>query len=239
MFLNDDAVFIADSHIQKNRDALIYKLNNLKNTISKIPSQIVLLGDISNLLVGGIKNSEKENKEFIKCIKSIGTQIIYFEGNHDFNLSKIFNQENITIIDRSSQPLIADYKNKKILLAHGDIFLNKKYELYINTITSKKMISFLNYVDYISKGNIFNLIQKKVKAKTIKYPDNSKSIVDNRIIKYREYIKSQNIKIDMIIEGHYHIGKIINNKDFTYVSMPSFYHNAEIFDIQSKKFIII
>ena len=44
--INDDAIFIADSHIQKNRDALIYKLNNLDSIRQKIPSQIVFLGDI-------------------------------------------------------------------------------------------------------------------------------------------------------------------------------------------------
>ena len=239
MRLNDDAIFIADSHTQKNRDALIYKLNNLKMIMPKIPSQIVLLGDIANLLVGGIKSSEKENEELIKCIKNIKSQIIYFEGNHDFNLSKIFDCDNITTISRASQPIIMQYKNKKILLAHGDIFLNKQYELYINTITSNKVITFLNYIDFISKNIIFDFIQKKIKAKIIKYPNNEDYIIQNRISKYKTYIKLLDTKIDMIIEGHFHIGKIINDKDFVYVAMPSFYHNAKIFDLKNIKFAII
>lgn len=233
--INDDAIFIADSHIQKNRDALIYKLNNLDSIRQKIPSQIVFLGDISNLLVGKIRSSEIINEKLIECIKNLKSQIIYFEGNHDFNIKSILDSPNI-IIPRDMQPVIARYKNKTIILAHGDIFLDQKYEFYINTITSKKMISFLGCLDFVSKGKIFNIINNKVKAKEIKYPRNADSIINQRISAYKNYIKSLDIKVDMVIEGHFHIGKIINDKDFIYVAMPSFCHDAKIFDIQNKKF---
>ena len=233
MFLNinDDAIFIADSHIQKNRDALIGKLNQINKT-----SQIIFLGDISNLFVGGIKSSEKINEELIKCIKNLQSQIIYFEGNHDFNLKNTLDSANIKIIPRENQPALAQYKDKMILLAHGDIFLNKKYECYIKMLTSKKIIAFLGYLDFISKGKIFNMINKKVSAKAIKYPYNIDSIINRRIYVYKNYIQSLNVKIDMVIEGHFHIGRIIENRDFVYVAMPSFYHNAKIFDIKNKQF---
>ena len=98
------------------------------------------------------------------------------------------------------------------------------------------MISFLKYLDSISKGKIFNIINNKVTAKVIKYPYNADSIISHRISAYKDYIKSLNIKVDMIIEGHFHIGKIIYDEDFVYVAMPSFYHDAKIFDINNKKF---
>ncbi|RDU58126.1 metallophosphoesterase [Helicobacter sp. MIT 99-5507] len=234
--INDDAIFIADSHIQKNRDALIYKLNNLNAITQKNPSQIIFLGDIANLLVGGIKSSEKINEELIECIKNLKSQIIYFEGNHDFNIKNILDSANIKVIPRDMQPAIAHYKDKTLLLAHGDIFINKKYEFYINTITSKKMILFLGCLDSVSKGKIFNIINNKVVAKEIKYPYNADSIINNRISIYKNYVKSLNTKIDIIIEGHFHIGKIIKEKDFIYIAMPSFYHDAKIFNIYNKKF---
>lgn len=239
MQINDDAIFIADSHSQKNRDALLYKLNNIGKIRQKIPSQIILLGDIANLLIGGMDSSEIINKDFIKCIKNLDSQIIYFEGNHDFNLANIFDTKNIKIINRKLQPTIAHYKNKNILLAHGDIFLDKKYEFYINTITSNKTISLLNCIDSMSNGKFFNLANSKVEAKIIKYPYDTDSLINSRISAYRSYIKALDTKIDMIIEGHFHIGKIIINKDFMYVAMPSFCHNAKIFNIQNEEFEII
>ena len=235
--INDDAIFIADSHIQKNRDALIHKLNYLHTTRQKNPSQIILLGDISNLLVGGIESSHKINKGLIECLKHLPSQIIYFEGNHDFNIGCIL--DSIITIPRVSQPIIARYKDKTVLLAHGDIFLNKKYEWYIKTITSKAIISLLGYVDSITRGKIFDIINDKIKAKAIRYPKDIESIVNSRIQSYKRYIKSLDKRIDMVIEGHFHLGRILHTKDFTYIAMPSFYHEAKIFDIQEERFEIL
>lgn len=233
--INYDAIFIADSHTQNNRDALIFKLNNL----SSIPSQIFLLGDISNLLIGGIKSSVESNKDLIDALQnlSLKSQIIYFEGNHDFDLAPIL--PNIIKIPRYSQPIVADYKNSKILLAHGDLFLDKKYEIYIRILTSKKIIKFLSVIDSVICGKIYNFIRKKVEQKKINFPQNEDSIIERRISIYMDYIKSRNLNIDMVVEGHFHIGKIAKNRDFVYVALPSFYYEGSIFDIKNDCFSVL
>ncbi|RAX54389.1 hypothetical protein CCY99_03275 [Helicobacter sp. 16-1353] len=233
--INDDAIFIADSHTQENRDSLVLKLNNLSN----IPSQIFLVGDISNMLIGGIKSSVATNKNLIDSLHTLSqkSQLIYFEGNHDFDLEPIL--PNIKKIPRISQPILANYKNNNILLAHGDLFLDAKYEIYIRILTSKKTISFLRILDIVSCGKIYAFIRKKVENKKIKLPYNADSIIKSRIQSYRNYLKSQNLSIDMIIEGHFHIGKIAKNKDFTYIALSSFYYDETAFNIKNNCFSVI
>ncbi len=231
--INNDAIFIADSHIQQHSGKLLQALNCIKD----ITSQIFLLGDISNILVGNIKSSIEANKELIDLINKIShkTQIIYFEGNHDFHLTQIL--PHATIITRKEQPQICKYNNKNILLAHGDIFLNKQYEYYIAALTSPKMAKILQFFDTISAGNIYQLIHKKVQNKKISVPYNVDSIVQKRILAYKQYIKSLHIHIDMVIEGHFHIGKITQSEDFTYIALPSFYYDEKVFKLQSNCFL--
>lgn len=207
----NDAIFIADSHTQNNRDALIFKLENLSN----IPSQIFLLGDIANLLVGGIKSSVESNINLINSLHRLSqqSQIIYFEGNHDFNLEPIL--PNIIKIPRISQPVMANHKNIKILLAHGDLFLDKTYEAYIRILTSKKTIAILRVLDFITCGRLYSAIRKKVEIKKIRFPQDIDSLLNHRINTYSNYLKSHNLDIDMVIEGHFHMGRIAKSSDFT------------------------
>lgn len=233
--INDDTIFIADSHAQGNRDSLISKLNNLP----KIPSQIFLVGDISNILVGGIKRSVEYNKNIIDLLQYLSskTQLIYLEGNHDFNLNNIL--PNIKKIPRKNQPIIAKYNNLNVLISHGDIFLNQQYEIYIRIITAESTIKFLNFINSLSKNKIYDFIHKKVEAKKIIFPNNKESIIKERITKYQKYIKSNNLEINIIIEGHFHIGEINKNKDFAYIGLPSFYYNGSAFNIKNMKFTIL
>lgn len=206
--IKDDAIFIADSHTQNGRDSLLLMLEN----ITAIPSQIILLGDIANILVGNLKSSLKSNETFLKALNTLSqkTQIIYFEGNHDFNLTSILPYA--TIIPRKKQPILASFRNKRILLAHGDIFMDKKYEIYINALTAEITRIAMQMLDFVTFGKLYKFIESKVKNKHIKLVRNNKAIrkiIDSRINLYKNYIESLNINVDMVIEGHFHLGKMI------------------------------
>lgn len=208
--INNDAIFIADSHTQNGRDALLFTLDRIAG--NAMPSQIFLLGDIANILVGNLKSSLKANENLLKTLESLSqkTQIFYFEGNHDFNLNAILPR--IVTIPRKNQPLIARFNDKRILLAHGDIFLNRGYEIYIKILTANITGKVLKMLDFVTFGKLYRFIESKVQNKRIKIVATNHAIheiIKHRIAKYQSHIKKLNICVDMVIEGHFHLGKIV------------------------------
>lgn len=232
--LNDDVIFIADSHTKDNDTSLISMLQSL----NPLPSQIVLLGDISHILVGNLKLSLESNKSLIDTLERLSkqTKIIYFEGNHDFNLSNAFS--NIITIPRCKQPLLARFRDKNILLSHGDLFLDKKYEIYIKALTSKPISYVLQALSLLSFGKLYRLIHNLVQEKKITYAYNIKHLVESRIEAYKKYINLHNIQVDIVIEGHFHIGKIMQDSSFSYIAMPSFYYDKSYLKLADSSFKI-
>ena len=260
--IQNDAIFIADSHTQissqNRRDSLILALQKMCDS-NATPSQIFLLGDISNILVGNLKSSVKSNETLLKAIDSLSkkAQVLYFEGNHDFNLEGIL--PNVRKIPRKNQPLLATFGKKRVLIAHGDIFLDKKYEIYIKILSAKWTCKMLQMADFATFGRLYNFIEKKVQSKKIRFLRESGAIcalMQSRIQKYKNYIDSQNLQVDLVIEGHFHLGKIVErdlcespkntqdsresttkNSHFCYVALPSFLVNGEIFCIKKCDFV--
>ncbi|WP_334095315.1 metallophosphoesterase [Helicobacter typhlonius] len=259
----NDAIFIADSHFMplnttlndESKNASIALLNYFKSlldSVQNIPSQIFLMGDIAHLLFGGISSSHKTHKELLELIISLSahSQIWWFEGNHDFNLvwigalKKHFNR--IFIVPRNDQPKAFLFKSngakKRILLAHGDLFLNTKYELYIRCMRTQFLQFCMRFIDFVTFGNLYHNIIAKVNRKHIRVGKAQMSeFAPLRICAYEKYMRKKlNIDdlvnldsiFDAVIEGHFHIGQTYSN-GAVYVSLPSFYINGSIFAIQS------
>jgi UDP-2,3-diacylglucosamine hydrolase len=217
--LAKDTIFISDSHCNNQNKEL---LNILKKENA---SMIIFMGDIFDLLFGEISQSIKENQDLINIINeiSINKEIIYLEGNHDFNLKKIF--PNIKIYPINKQPLIVSYKDKKIALSHGDKNISLVYSLYTSIIRNKPFLFFLNFLNNILNNKILNLIKKSKENKNRCYEiNNFKDIVYKKMKYYKE---------DYIIEGHFHQDKeyIINNKK--YINLPAFICSKDIKKIET------
>ncbi|RDU68949.1 hypothetical protein CQA62_04945 [Helicobacter cholecystus] len=225
--LNSDALFIADSHYnhQNSRDLLGY----LHLLFDHPPSQIVLFGDIAQVLVGNLKSSLKANIELIDLLSSFEkTQMIWLEGNHDFALSALQKKgylNNTTMIPRQCQPLLAEFEGKSYYLAHGDLFLGIGYELYARILRHSQEILWL--IDWLSGGEIYEEFEEKLYSKAIRQENfHFFEFSARRIMAYQKYARKQGVKIDGIIEGHFHIGKKIEIKGIKYISLPAFYFTS-------------
>lgn len=208
MQLKEDCLFIADSHYNSNRQELKLFLNKLlKKEINT--SQLVLMGDMFDFLSPQIKFFVKQNNEVINLLNDLSKdiEIIYLEGNHDFNLKTIF--PNIKIIARQNQPLMCKYNDKITAIAHGDIFTPKKYDIYTAIIRNKMTLFILNLFDinnWISNRVNNWLLNKKLCSKCKDF----ELFAQHRISLYPT-------NIDLIIEGHFHFGDNFLN----YVNVPS------------------
>ncbi|RDU70569.1 metallophosphoesterase [Helicobacter brantae] len=224
--LNSDALFIADSHYNPhNATALVGYLQALKDNP---PSQIVLMGDVTQVLVGNLKSSIQANMPLLQALKELkDTQIFWLEGNHDFalkNIAKIL--DNATFIPRTLQPIRAEFEGKIYLLAHGDLFLSWRYSAYINLMRHSTFWFWL--VDFLSSGEIYEEVEEKLYHKPIKKRDfHFFEFSAKRIASYKKYALKKGYDFDGIIEGHFHIGKRIQIKGIDYVALPAFYFTLQ------------
>lgn len=212
MFLNlqENAIFIADSHYNlKNTQFSSFLLKIESKEIET--SQLILMGDNFDFLSGESKYFIRQNKSVIELLNKLSKsiEIVYLEGNHDYNLQKLF--PNIKVIKRENQPLFGKYKDKTIALSHGDNFINWQYDLYCSIIRNPILLKFLNIIDFnnfISRKIEASLLGKNICHKI----ENFKSLVTKRV---------NNYKTDIIIEGHYHQGSSFKIENKEYINIPS------------------
>ncbi len=228
MFLNiqENAIFVADSHYNLNNGQFLIFLENLaKNKIET--KQLILMGDNFDFLSSESKYFIKQNKTAIELLNKLSNniEIVYLEGNHDYNLQKIF--PNIKVIKREKQPLFGKYKDKSIALSHGDNFINWQYDLYCSIIRNSILLKFLNMIDFgnfISKKIESSLLDKNICHKMKDF----KSLVSRRVNNYNS---------DIIIEGHYHQGSTFELKNKKYINIPSLCCDNKYIKLNDYKFI--
>ena len=203
MYLKKGAIFIADVHYPNHNKTLFKLLKKIELGDIKTP-QLILMGDIFDLLIGEssyLKSRFKKEIEYLnKLSKKI--EIIYIEGNHDFNLKSIF--PDIKTISINSQPLITKYQNLTIALSHGDKYeMPLSYRVFTKFIRNRAILKILP--EQIAKNKLKNMQNKKICKELKDFNTLAKKIV-------------KNFNADLIVEGHYHQGKIVDN----YISLPSF-----------------
>jgi len=210
MIIQNNAIFIADAHYNKKRTHLEELLLKIKNDEIQT-TQIFLMGDIFDFLAAEIEYFKCVNYKIISLINdlSITHEVLYLEGNHDYNLHKLF--PSIQVVSRKEQPFQITIDNKEIALAHGDIFTPFSYNLYTSIIRNHNFMKFINFIninDFLSKYIEEKLINKKICHKQ----NNFLEFVHNRIKSYNSLAPT-----DLIIEGHFHQGYLSDN----YINLPS------------------
>ncbi|MDD2905626.1 MAG: UDP-2,3-diacylglucosamine hydrolase [Sulfurimonas sp.] len=230
MFLSDikiqeGAFVLSDAHYSHLRPEL---LSFIKAIHSKelIPSQLILMGDIFDALFGGIPFTYEENAELITLLNAISLEmeVLYLEGNHDFNLQKIF--PNIKVFKISQQPVACSYQDKKVLLAHGDFGGALGYRVYVALIRNPLMLFFLKYIDIVANHTIL----KKIDAYLGKKDD------CKEFIGFYEFVQrrlSDKFICDYFIEGHFHQNKVMDFKNCNYINLGAFACNQRYFVVKS------
>lgn len=226
----DGAIFIADAHFSPNDLKAFYLLEEL---LKNPPVQVFFMGDIFHLLIGSIPSSLKDHQTILKKINQLSqiTQVFYFEGNHDFGIQ----QKTLpytTIIKRKNQPMQFNYKNKTLLLAHGDIFISPLYEFYIQSITHPIILKSLFFLDCITFGKLYKIVQNKIMQKEIFALKNPKNFLSKRTNSYKNYVKKHSLSYTRILEGHFHCE--LENQN--YKAIPSFFCQKKILRIINNDF---
>ena len=225
--IKEGAFIISDAHYSNKRVEL---LRFMKEIHSKklIPTQLILMGDIFDALFGGIKETYKINQEMIELINDISKnmEVIYLEGNHDFNLQVIFPLVKVFPIE--TQPLLCNFNDKKVYLAHGDFSESLSYRVYIYLIRNSFILSFLEKVDILGNHFILNKLDNYLAKKNdCKEFIGFESYINNRL--------SNKFDCDFFIEGHFHQNSMLKLTSFNYINLAAFACNQRYFIVKSNK----
>ncbi len=219
------AFFIADAHYSDHRPELLELIKEIQSKKLQA-TQLFLMGDIFDALFGGIKYTVDKNKEIIECINAISEdiEVVYLEGNHDFNLRRVFPKAKV--FPMQMQPLMCKYENKKICLAHGDFDGTIGYKIYSSVIRNAILLAILEIIDKLLNHRIIQKIDRHLNKK-----DDCKEFTGfEKFIQKRFASKTT---CEYFIEGHFHQNKSIQLDNFTYINLGAFACNQRYFIVKS------
>lgn len=252
--IKDNAFFVADSHFKANDMRLIEYFSNFPKG-----RQIILMGDIFHLLIGTIHTSCIANMQLIEQIAKLTytNEIIILEGNHDFALTTLwqhycdYNPDNLKIYSYNMQPLVVKGSNEGLyILAHGDLWIDKKYKIYRSIINNPFVLFIFRLFDKLSCGIIYKTIAVRINQKLIAefsfFRTDSLCFMSERIAKYKSQVIQRLIDEGFatkqtkfcIIEGHYHLGGCVSEYCITYNALQSCYFHKEYLTFSRDSFVI-
>ncbi len=225
LLIKEGAFVISDAHYSHLRPELLDLIQAIHSHKLR-PTQLILMGDVFDALFGYVETTCENNAQMIELINAISQEIevIYLEGNHDFNLYKIF--PSCKIYPMHKQPVTCTFGTKKIVLAHGDFDGDFAYKLYTSLIRSKTIVKILNVIDKLFNHSILKKIDAHLGKK-----DDCKEFTG-----FRDFIASRDLQMyacDYFIEGHFHQNIAFDFEKFSYINLGAFACNQRYFIVKS------
>lgn len=200
---------ISDVHIKRPHDeADKLLLSFLTHPKVKNSDYIVLLGDIFDLMVGPHEEYERLYDHLFKALDDLvkaGKTVLYFEGNHDVHLEKLFKGHwpNGEILV-TQKPLVKELDGKSYYFSHGDEHEvnNHAYHRYMRFIRSKP----LKFVaDYIMPYAVLNFVGERA-SKISRKKGSHKFDAEAVRTKFQNgVIETTGNQYDFILGGHSHV----------------------------------
>lgn len=220
------AVVVADAHYSHKRPYFLEFLRDIHSKKISCP-QLILMGDIFDALFGEIPQTHIINQEAISLINkiSLDTEVLYLEGNHDFNLRTIFPK--VKVFPISAQPVECQIYGKKVLLSHGDIESDLGYKIYTTVIRSSCVLYLLRAIDSLSNHYILRKLDKYLGKK-----NDCKEFVG--LEKFMAKRLDGKYSCDYFIEGHFHQNRSVRLREFLYINLGAFACNQRYFIVEFK-----
>ena len=223
--LKEGAFIIADAHYSTLRPELLSLIEEIHSKKLQA-TQLILMGDIFDALFGDVVYTQEINTYMIKLINEISEfiEVIYLEGNHDFNLQEVF--PNVKVFSIQNQPVICTYEDKTVYLAHGDFDGERAYKIYTSIIRNSFTLYILKSIDSM----LNHFILKKLDNYLSKKDDCREFLGFDEFIEKRLVCK---VVCDYFIEGHFHQNRTIKFENITYINLGAFACNQRYFIVKS------
>ncbi len=198
-----EAVFVSDVHLTEPDSERYQIFLQFLNLLSKkTVKRLVLLGDIFDLWVGRHQYFVSKHSELVQILgslKSKGTEIHYFEGNHDLYLKDFFGNNLGFEIHPDSYEVVWD--GLKIRMEHGDL-ANPDDRGYLFLRSFLRNVLTKNLIRNIP-GKLVNKIGESASHKSRDYTDHLNVDSKNLVRDYAKRLASTS-DFDVLITGHTH-----------------------------------
>ncbi|MBE8221748.1 MAG: hypothetical protein HAW60_03355 [Bdellovibrionales bacterium] len=219
-------LFVSDVHLKEHQGLeYINFLKFLKFVLkSKNTDHLFLVGDIFDLWISDkpiFFNHFSDVVILLQDISKNGTQIHYFEGNHDLYLDKFFKDKDKDGIKTYNSPKNFCLDGLNLKVEHGDLINQNdhwyfKWKKLINTKIFKHVVNispgfFIFYLGFFLgflsslKRKIFFL--NKTHIKKTEYEKNIRKMLHD----YAE-VRCKNESVDVFINGHVHVADMYKYK---------------------------
>ncbi|MEF3192483.1 MAG: metallophosphoesterase [Campylobacterales bacterium] len=208
------AVLVADAHLNSSRPEFLRLLRRIASD-EIVATQLWLMGDNFDLLIGGFEQLRHFYAEAIELINRLAKKIpvLIFEGNHDFLLHEFF--PHALVVARAKQPLLTHCEGVAVALAHGDRDIGWGYELYTHTLRSPR---FLKLADYLTlnrygSGFLMGWLPRLDRKKICRHFERFEAVAMSHL---RATPEAQ-----ILIEGHFHQNRTYEYQGRRYIGLPS------------------
>lgn len=197
-------IFIADAHLKRPEHPNYRTLIRFLEALPADTDTLFLLGDIFEFWIGNPKPVYSHYREIIDCLKNVrgrGVRIVYFEGNHDFHLTRFFREQLQAEVYRGGAVL--EIGGQKVYLCHGDEINRADYRYRVfRMLLHNPMVEAL--VPFFSR-RLAASAAASLSSRSSKKRDYRRKRWDYREILGRFARERFASGCQTVITGHYHI----------------------------------
>ena len=210
------ALLISDAHYSERRPQLLSLLQAVADGTEAAP-QLILMGDIFDLLFGQIPLTHRMNADAVTALQVVSEKmpVLYLEGNHDYNLKTLFPEA--TVVPLARQPIACRCGRTRLLLAHGDFNQPLRYRLYTALIRNPFVLRLLGLVNRLGGNAIIGRLERYLAQKNDCY------VIPGYAQMVRRHLQNVDLsETDVFIEGHYHQGVTFETDGVVYFNPSAF-----------------
>lgn len=235
------AYFISDLHLASDSEANFILFRDWLHQLTlENPTHLFLLGDVFDLWVGDYDYFKIKFREIIDVLaelKSKGTEIHFFEGNHDLYLKSFWEGELGIYVH--SDPIEIKLATWNVWLEHGDqidkddtgyIFLRG----FLRSYFVKQLINNL-------PESLVVFLGEKASRGSRKYTSQIKTISEVKTLNkiHEHVIKIANDKkVDFLISGHLHVRDefkfVSNNRNCISINLGTWLKEPYVYRIDKQ-----
>jgi UDP-2,3-diacylglucosamine hydrolase len=202
------AYFLSDIHLSDStsEDAQVL-LRLLENLPAEGATHLFLVGDIFDLWVGSHDYFRDKFAPIVEAIRKLvqqGVEVHFFEGNHDFHLSRFWSEEVGAIVHSDAE--IFDLAGQTVRIEHGDLINPQDHGyLFLRWLLRTPVLRFLSVN---LPASMVRSIGERSSQASRHYTSTAKELpvekIKSLIRSYAENVFRDD-PFDLIISGHVHV----------------------------------
>jgi UDP-2,3-diacylglucosamine hydrolase len=224
-----DIIFLSDVHLggydAKTNEQIERDLLTLLNYVEK-NGQIILVGDLFDYWMEYRGKWPKYGESVLKAFESINKKspTIYITGNHDnWTGERILDAG----FDVEHEYREVEIDGKRVFLLHGDGLTDERFKFErpgLNRVIRNRQ--FLDIYQTIFPPKVGVEIMRKFSSFS-KWRDTG---VQNSTKRIDRFVKTllKEPEIDVVVCGHYHVHRFINDEDGLYINLGTFYRHRTV-----------